>query len=358
MKTAVAADTGRRIGSLDAWRGLIIVVMALDHANGFIARGKLAPEMWGGPYPDYGGDWLAFMTRWVTHAAAPGFFFLLGVGAVLFARARRRAGWSQRRVTIHLLVRGALLIVLQFTLENAAWEFGDSLGGFTYIGVLYALGASLVVAALAFRLSGWVLALAGAGVLVATELVLPEFYRQFATWRLFVTTPGPGDGWYSLYPALPWLGVAALGMAFGRWLGADRDRALKSMLPLGLVALAGFVVLRAADGFGNVRERQTDDLIGFLNVVKYPPAITFSLPSVSGSAIAGVLRTYGAVPLFFYLAHLWLYAQMGLWIDRSGTGIPVMYFWWFAGLAALYPACWAYGRFKQSRPPASLWRFF
>ncbi len=144
------------------------------------------------------------------------------------------------------------------------------------------------------------------------------------------------------------------------------------MLPLGLAAIGGFVVLRLIDGFGNVRERQTEDLIGFLNVVKYPPAITFvlmalgiglvaawlfGLPSVSRSPIAGVLRTYGAVPLFFYIAHLWLYAQMGLWIDRSGTGIPIMYFWWFAGLAVLYPACWAYGRFKRSRPSGSLWRF-
>lgn len=72
---------------------------------------------------------------------------------------------------------------------------------------------------------------------------------------------------------------------------------------------------------------------------------------------ARVLSVFGGVPLFFYLTHLWLYAQTGLWIDRSGTTLPVTYFWWLVGLADLYPACLLCGRFKRTRPAESLWRF-
>jgi uncharacterized membrane protein len=365
-------QTGRRIRALDAWRGLIIVVMALDHANGFIAHGKLDPEMWTGPFPDYGGDWLAFVTRWVTHLAAPGFFFLMGAGAVLFAQSRERAGWSARRISTHIAIRGLLLMALQFTLENWAWRHGGALTAVTYIGVLFGLGGALVVAAAVVRVPAWWLAGGSVGLLIAVEITLPDTgFVARPVWQLMVLWPGFADGWWSLYPAVPWLGVAGLGMAYGRWLSRDRDRALRATLPLGLIAVAGFAAVRMLDGFGNLRPRQSG-LMGLLNTVKYPPAITFllmtlglgliaawlfSVARVRRSPMSRVLNVYGSVPLFFYLAHLWLYAQMGLWIDRSGTSTGVMYFWWAAGLAVLYPACWAYGRFKASRPAGSLWRF-
>jgi uncharacterized membrane protein len=370
--TTAATASGTRIGSLDAWRGLIIVVMALDHANGFIARGKLAPEMFAGPYPDYGGDWPLFLTRWVTHLAAPGFFFLLGAGAVLFANSRSGSGWSRRRIGAHLAVRGGLLIALQFTVENGAWRHGESLGDVTYVGVLFALGGALIVASVSLRAPAIALTVAGVATLVFVEITIPSSYAPAPVWRLLAVQPGFSDGWFSLYPIVPWLGVAWLGMAYGAWLDRDRSQATGATLPLGIAALAAFAMLRAADGFGNLREAQTDDLIGFLNTVKYPPATTFVSMALGIGFLAAwafsrrwarstapvrVLAAYGTVPLFFYLTHLWLYAQMGLWIDRDGTGPAVMYFWWLAGLTALYPACWAYGRFKRSRPAGSIWRF-
>lgn len=371
MKTT-ESTTRSRLEALDAWRGLIIVVMALDHANGFVARAKLSPEMYAGPFPNYDGDWPLFLTRWITHIAAPGFFFLLGTGAVLFAAARADAGWSRARISAHLAIRGALLVVLQFTLENAAWRHGNSLSDVTYVGVLFALGGALVVAAATVRLPAIALAAAGAAIVVFVDLTVPGSYEAAAVWRLLALQPGFSDGWFSLYPVLPWIGVAWLGMAFGKWLRRDHRQAVSAMLPLGIASLAVFVPLRAAGEFGNIRDAQTEGAIGFLNTVKYPPAITFLLMTLGLGLVAAwvfsrrwassappvrVLGVYGRVPLFFYLTHLWLYAQMGLWIDRTGTTLPVMYFWWFVGLAALYPACWAYGRFKRSRPAGSLWRF-
>jgi len=354
-----------------------MVVMALDHANALVARGKLDPEMWTTLFPDYVGDWPAFLTRWVTHIAAPGFFFLMGVGAVLFARSRAAAGWRRGRITGQLAIRGALLILLQSLMENPAWTFGDAGSDSRYIGVLYALGGSLIAASLLLRVGrGW-LVTGGTALLVITELILPQAttgWVEYQPYQLLLLWPGLGESMFSLYPILPWLGVTMLGMGFGRWLAQDRDQALSGMLSLGLSALFGFVILRLIDGFGNILPPQTDDLIGFLNVVKYPPSITFVLMTLGlGLVITWgfwklqqsrprsrrILIAYGSVPLFFYIVHLWLYALMGQLVDPGGTGLgPAFYAYWLLGLALLYPACRWYGRFKMSRPIGSLWRFF
>ena len=117
---------------------------------------------------------------------------------------------------------------------------------------------------------------------------------------------------------------------------------------------------------------QGDDWIAFLNVVKYPPSITFLLLTLGidllllalfaqvarhAGASLQALALFGRVPLFFYLTHLYLYGYMGLWIAPNGTGIARMYPYWLLGLAILFPFCWLYGHFKQSRAPESWWRF-
>lgn len=374
--TTAGGAIAQRLAPLDAWRGLIMVLMALDHANALVARGKLDPEMWTTLFPDYRGDWLVFLTRWVTHLAAPGFFFLMGIGAILFARSRARAGWSQLRITTHLAARGALLIALQFLVENLAWGFGNAISGTTYVGVLYALGGSLIVASLLVRLNPAWLVAGGASILVLSEVVLPgptPGFVEYPLWKLLLLWPGLGDGVFVLYPVVPWLGVTLLGMAYGVWLAQDRSRAFAAMLPIGAAALAGFVVVRLIDGFGNVLPRQTGDVIGVLNVVKYPPSIAFVLVTLGAGLVITwgfwrilerrpnslrILIVYGRVPLFFYLAHLWLYAALGRLIDPDGIGSgPGLFLVWVMGLVVLYPACAWYGRFKQSRPTGSPWRF-
>jgi uncharacterized membrane protein len=119
---SVAAAT-KRLGALDAHRGFIMVLMAIDHASYFIARAHSA-EFWGTELPVY-PDAFWFWTRWITHLCAPGFFFLMGIGMIFFADARRKAGWEESRITRFFVIRGLLLILLQLFVENPAWILGD-----------------------------------------------------------------------------------------------------------------------------------------------------------------------------------------------------------------------------------------
>ena len=123
LKPSIKATIEGRLISLDALRGLIIMLMAIDHASYFIARVHSA-EFWGSALPVYSsGFW--FWTRWVTHLCAPGFFFLMGAGMILLADARRNAGWEENQITRFFFIRGLFLIFLQLFVEDPAWIFGS-----------------------------------------------------------------------------------------------------------------------------------------------------------------------------------------------------------------------------------------
>ncbi|UCG24823.1 MAG: DUF1624 domain-containing protein [Chloroflexota bacterium] len=371
-----AFDSPRRLQAVDALRGLIIILMALDHANHFVAQEHSPGEYWGGVFLAY-SETLPFLTRLVTHLAAPGFFFLMGVGMILYANSRTQAGQNRRRIMSHFLVRGALLIALQFLVVNRAWELSPGGWGLEmYVGVLFALGSAMIVSSLLIWLkSGYLIVLAGA-LLVGTELIHPDP----ATWnqvnltvfeRLFIHPTGDRSLW-SNYPVLPWLELAVLGLAYGHWLTRDSKRTFRWGAFLGVGLLVLFVLLRAVDGFGNIRPRAGSSWIDFLNVVKYPPSLTFTFLTMGVNMIAlGLLsriaekRTillqplvvYGRTPLFFYLVHLFLYAGLGRLFTPEGTTIPGMIPYWLLGLVILYPLCFWFSRVRSSRPAGSPIRY-
>ena len=364
-----------RLLELDILRGFIIVVMALDHANHFIAKGKLSSELWTGQFPNYQGQALPFLTRAITHLAAPGFFFLMGVGMVLFAISRQEKGWSKRQLIVHFAVRGLVLMLIQFFLENPAWNIGSGSSSVIYFGVLYALGGCMILGGLLLLLPKRWLALLSVVLIIATELLLPKqavgFVQYAYPLRLWLL-PGFTDGIYVLYPIMPWLGVMGLGMVYGYWLKKEETTALKSALWIGLVALLLIIPIRWFDGFGNIRPQEEEGWIAFFNVVKYPPSITFllltlgvnltllGLLSRAPEAVLKILQplaTFGRVPLFFYVLHLYLYGWLGQWLDPQGIGLVRMFPYWLLGLLILWPLCWGYGRFKQTQSPNSLFRF-
>jgi uncharacterized membrane protein len=377
----VAPQTSRLL-PVDALRGWIMVFMALDHASHFVAQKHSSGEMWGGPFPTY-TDSLAFLTRLITHLCAPGFFFLMGVGMLLFANARRKQGWSEWAIVRFFLIRGGLLIALKFLVVNRAWELSPGGWGMRiYIGVLFALGADMMLGSLFLRLKTHHLLMLAAGLFVSTELLVPSA-RQWGSLSLdhplqllnpLLLTPGgiPQIGLWSNYPALPWLGLVILGLAFGHWLAQDEQRAYRRALLVGAAFLLAFVLLRSLDGFGNIRPRMGNTWIDFLNVVKYPPSMTFTLLTMgvnwmllSACARTGdrlqrglnALAVLGRVPLFFYVVHLFLYAGLGWLFTPRGTSIPAMVPFWLLGLLILHPLCLWFGRWKQRQPATSVWRF-
>jgi uncharacterized membrane protein len=365
-----------RLAPLDGLRGLIMVLMAVDHANLFIAQQHSSGEYWGGRFPVY-HDSLAFLTRLITHLAAPGFFFLMGAGMVLFAHARRQSGWSRWAIVRHFLIRGGLLMALQLLVVNRAWELSPGGWGLDiYIGVLFALGSTMIVSsALVWLKPGYLLALTAVLVL-GTELLTPDPSQWDQAFQLFnrlLLVPGGNRELWVNYPVLPWLGLATFGIVFGRWLVDDSRRAFGRALVLGGAFLLAFLVLRTLDGFGNIRPRPGSTWIDFFNVVKYPPSITFSLLTMGVNLIImglfarvseewqGYFRplvVFGRAPLFFYLTHLFLYAGLGLLLVPGGTSIPQMYPYWLLGLLIVYPLCLGYWGLKHRQPATSILRFF
>ncbi|MCK4315343.1 MAG: DUF1624 domain-containing protein [Anaerolineae bacterium] len=354
-----------RLLPLDALRGLIIVLMALDHANHFIAQQHSPGEYWGGSFPVY-HDALTFLTRLVTHLSAPGFFFLMGTGMLLFAHSRRKQGWSEWAIIGHFLIRGALLIALQLLVVNRAWELSPGGWGLEiYIGVLFALGGTMMLGSLLLWLKPKVLLALTVVLVLGAELLTPDpsLWKQvFQPLNRLLLIPGGNLELWVNYPALPWLELVTFGILFGHWLVDDPRKAFKRALGFGASFLLAFLVLRYLDGFGNIRPRGGDTWIDFLNLVKYPPSITFNLLTMGVTLIimglfarAGEklqrffrpLVVFGRVPLFFYLAHLFLYTGLGLCLTPNGTSIPKMYPYWLLGLLILYPLCLWYGRLKQ-----------
>lgn len=365
---------------LDALRGFIIVVMALDHANYFVAQQHPASEYWNRSLP---GNLpaLDFLTRFVTHLAAPGFFFLLGVGAWLYTVASRRAGDPAWLISGRLALRGGLLILLQIVIENRSWSLilpeavRDNYP--LYFGVLYGLGGALIFCAGLIYLDSRLLAAISLGCLLFFEVfVANNPANRYELWQRLLFVPGSTADASVLYPVIPWLGVATFGLIFGRWVDNNPPLAYKRALWLGLAGLLLFLMLRLAGSFGNLQPaRANTDWTGFLNLVKYPPALVFLLFTLGIDLLvlwlfsldrserflpkwAHPLLIFGRSSLFFYLTHLFLYAGLGLLFTPRGTTIAEMYPWWLLGLLVLYPLCWLYGKFKHSRPRNSIWRFF
>ena len=241
--------------------------------------------------------------------------------------------------------------------------------------VLIGLGLSMVVSAALIRFHAAVWAVLAIAAVLATALLTPGPENISTAYGFFtglLLIPGINHRIWVQYPVIPWFGIAALGVLFGRWIAGNRRAAFASVPWLGLAALAAAIGLRAYGGFGNIRLPRDTSWIEFLNFIKYPPALvfTFFMLGVNLLLLAGfermparlafvrVLRVFGQAPLAFYLAHLWLFALIGAAGFRDGAGYLAVYLVWLAGLCPLYFATRRYRDFKRAKPIDSYWRLF
>jgi uncharacterized membrane protein len=363
----VVPDTGRLI-PLDALRGTIMALMAIDHASLFVRRWHPF-ETWDQPLPDYPSV-AAMLTRLATHPCAPAFFFLMGAGMVLFAQSRRQLRWSEGRIARHLALRGLLFIALEQLIVDVA--SAGQINPFDF-SILAGLGAAMLFGILFLRMSAQVQAAAGAAILLLMQflpgLLLHADLGVLSPIRLLIL-PGSVGIAYVLYPPIPWLGVALLGMAFARLLLRHQDRAYRVAAVVGLACLALFPLVRAPGGFGNSRMPTGHTLVDFFNVVKYPPSLSFLLLSLGfdlvvlylfsrvSSRLATLVRPVvilGQAALYFFLVHWFVYGAMGQAWPTPG-GLPQTYLAWVVGLVLLYPVCKTYEAFKHRTPATSVWR--
>lgn len=377
----------KRLLSLDALRGLIMILMAVDHVSWFVGKVHQG-EFWGIDLPRY-PDVLSFLTRWLTHLCAPGFFFLMGVGMILFAASRRQAGWTENKIMLFFIKRGLLLILLQLVVVNGAWllgTFSEALkiieppgGGEDvrlYFGVLYGLGANMIGFALLLRLRANTafIALLSIGSILAVQSLTPGAPQSgvlFSPLLRVILIPGHTGLWQCFYPLIPWLGVTGFGIIFGELLLKNREKLFRYTAVVGTGCLIFFVFLRWTGGYGNFHAWD-NGWMSFLNVTKYPPSLSFILLTLGINflllylfsrmehllpRIGRPLLIFGRSALFFYIAHLYLFAVIGFAFP-NGAAFQLMYLVWLLGLLLLYPMCRWYEGFKRSKPVESVWRYF
>jgi uncharacterized membrane protein len=371
-----------RLIPVDALRGLIMIFMALDHASYFLARVHPS-DWWGIPLPQYRSS-LAFLTRFVTHPCAPGFFLLLGLSMVFFAESRRRMGWPDERIRRYFLWRGLILIGLQLFAENIAWALvplQETAPGKTgpllmYLGVLCALGLTMIICGWLLRLRSSILIGAGAAAILMTQFLTPgpeSVSRLYNPFVRAILIAGQTGFLRVKYPVIPWLGVALLGMALGRTMARDPRRAYRQAFYFGAGALVLFPIVRSIGWpVGDFHPPAGPGWIAFLNLTKYPPSLAFLLVTLGIDLLllaflsqneeilsrwGKPLLVFGRTALFFYIVHLYVFGLTGLAFPK---GIPFgwMYLFWLGGLVPLYFLCSWYVQFKARKAPDSVWRMF
>jgi uncharacterized membrane protein len=322
----------RRFDSIDFVRGIVIVLMAIDHVR-----------VYAGVPP--GGDTAGvFFTRWVTHFCAPVFVFLAGTGA--FFNGRKHGTASLAR---YLLTRGLALVVLELTLIRFSWTFNFDYGSFTLAGVIWMLGWCMVLLAALVRLSPR--AVATIGILIVFVQPVFRFVPQLLplTWRddvgwlwefIYPANMPEPPGISILYVIVPWIGVMAAGYGLGAILLRDAASRRNWLLRIGLGMTAAFVALATVMAFVATSPDDGPRLFQVLNQRKYPPSVPFLLmtlgPAITLLALAENARgtfaramtMFGRVPLFYYLLHIPLIHVSALIVNVIRTG--AMHNEWYA----------------------------
>ncbi len=377
-----------RLDSVDLLRGIVMVIMALDHVRDFFHHDALLFD----PTDLSKTNTALFLTRWVTHFCAPVFVFLAGTGAFLSTRRGKTRGELSR----FLLTRGLWLILLELTVVRVAWTF-DVNYTYTFGQVIWAIGWSMVVLSALVYLPLWAITAFGA-LMIAVHNAFDSFKAASAgmlsgVWATLHTgepTIALGSTQFlPMYPLIPWIGVMAVGYSFGQIFTLERESRKKILLYLGLGLTLLFVIIRATNLYGDPRpwEPQGNWLwtfFSFINCQKYPPSLLYLLmtlgPAIASlaflervnlkpSRLAQPFVVFGRVPLFYYILHLYLIHALAVAfaiikygpqlaeafkIGRPpadyGYNLWVVYLVWLGVVVALYPVCrWLAGVKRRRR---------
>lgn len=388
IKGSVKPAGTYRIASIDLLRGLIMIVMALDHVRDYFHAGAFT----GDPLDLNTTTPVLYFTRWITHYCAPLFMFLSGASACLVGQRKGKA-----YLTRFLFTRGLWLVFLELTVVCFAWFFNPH---FTtqLLGVIWALGISMIFLAGFIHLPKWLTVTIGLvmvlghnlldGVQVNNTLAASFGWSLLHQFNFFQIGPFTV---LAAYPLIPWIGVMALGYCLGTVYRkeADGQKRKKFLGSLGVGSVVLFIILRYSNSYGDPSHWTEQSsvpytLLSFLNVTKYPPSLLYLLVTIGPGLIflsltedwkggmARRIKTIGRVPMFYYLLHLYLIhaaalvaavlsgrswtdmVNFGTWITGEpklrgyGFSLGVTYLVWAALLVILYYGCKWYDRYKTS----------
>jgi uncharacterized membrane protein len=389
--TEVPTSTRARLESIDVVRGVIMIIMALDHTRDFFGMSGQSPTNLAS------ASAALFLTRWVTYFCAPVFFLLTGTGAYLSLRRRSRGDLSR-----FLLTRGLWLIFLEVVpLRCVAYQFNADYR-VTMLLVLWALGWAMIVLSALVRLPAFLVTALGVVMIVGHNL-FDSVKSANPIWSILhapgVVLATPAHIVFVAYPLVPWIGVTAVGYGLGQVYGWDGERRRAFLLRLGLALSLAFLVIRGLNTYGDQARWLPQGtpgftVLSFLNTTKYPPSLLFLLMTLGPAMIflwsvdRGTPRALrpalviGKVPLFYYVLHFVLihllavvtcYLRYGSahWMFESpdlanypfttppgwGYSLPVVYLAWAFVVVAMYPLCRWFAALKQRRSEAWLGYF-
>jgi uncharacterized membrane protein len=397
MSPPVARPALNRIESVDVLRGLVMVIMALDHTREFFSN------YGGNPTDAAAAPGIIFFTRWITHLCAPTFVFLAGTSIYLQSLRKPRP-----KLARFLVTRGLWLMVLELVAVSSMLTFHPSTH-FFMLQVIWVTGLSMLVMAALIYLPLWAIASFGAVLILthnAFDWVNPAAMGPVAGtgWRLLhvpglLAPPASGKLWLNLYPLIPWPGIMALGFAFGAFLQWPSVQRRRATLGLAALSLLVFTLLRWSNLYGDPLPWQHQasgerTFMSFIDVQKYPPSLLFVLATLGVSLcllavfdawqtrdnfrpVRSILSVYGRVPFFYYILHftaihlaaLLTTAALGLdwrwWLRLSpgggifaghpagyGFSLPIVYLVWLAIVAFCYLPCrWFAGVKQRNKSP-------
>lgn len=349
-------------------RGLVMVLMALDHSSGAFNAGHLFTDSVAFYRPGQPLPPLQFMIRWVTHLCAPTFLFLAGAGLAFTIRKARAQGDSELAIDRYLLTRGVLIAGFELWVSYFVMPPGKVL-----FQVLYAIGTSFVLMIPLRRLPDAVALALSVSLVGSLELISNLFRRAVGAhvplWATLLFVPGNPSPLVVPYPTLHWLALMLLGWCFGNFLIKHPQtpaQASRKLLAWGCASLLGFAVIRWHNGYGNMAlYREDNSFVQWLHVSKYPPGLSYvSLElGLCFLCLAGffkwterrmtlrsnLLLVLGQTPMFFYLLHFPLLETSARWLGVEGRlGIGAAFLGAVTVIAVLYPVCRAYRSYKSA----------
>lgn len=316
----MSTSTAYRIASIDILRGLVMIIMALDHTRDFFHSTAMTAD----PLDPATTTPALYVTRWITHFCAPVFVFLSGLSAYLSSSNK-----SRNEASSFLLKRGIWLVIAELTLVAFGLTFNPSFN-FFILQVIWAIGCSMIILGILIRISYTTILITAillfAGHNVLNYLDLPATGTAGTLWGIFFTARAmiiPIDSNHFvgvLYAILPWTGVMLLGYSIGVWFQKNypAEKRKRLLLITGASMIILFVLLRFARGYGDPGAWNGSTLFSFLDTSKYPPSLQYCCMTLGPALIllalienvrAGwskVVSVYGRVPFFYFILHFYL----------------------------------------------------